>query len=98
MPFTIRPRPEEPRDRIAARSGRHPPPHPSPRAGEGKPSTSRQVPKKWAALLHRADERQDLLGVGTEILGDLVLQGLGRLDEAGLVDLLDELDADLLEL
>ena len=33
-----------------------------------------------------------------ELLGDLVLDRLGGSDEAALVDVLDELDADLLEL
>ena len=35
---------------------------------------------------------------GPELLGELVLDRLRRLDEAGLVDVLDDLDADLLQL
>src|ERR1700731_1573495 len=50
------------------------------------------------ALLDAPDDLEDLHGVGSELLGDLILNRLGALGEAGLVDVLDELDADLLEL
>src|SRR5260221_14634290 len=49
-------------------------------------------------LLEGAGERQDLDRVGAELLGDLILHGGGNADEAGLVDVLDELDAHALEL
>src|SRR5213079_2373618 len=51
-----------------------------------------------AELLHFADELQELDGVRTELRGQLVLDRLRRLDEAGLVDVLDYLHADRLEL
>src|SRR5256885_5399812 len=48
--------------------------------------------------LHAAHEPQDLHGVGAQLLGELVLNRQGGLLEAGLVDVLDDLDADLLQL
>src|SRR5579883_2279134 len=49
-------------------------------------------------LLHGADELQELDRMWAEVAGDLVLDRLGDLDEAGLVDILHELDTHLLEL
>src|SRR6266542_5961475 len=48
--------------------------------------------------LHVAHEPQDLDRVGTQLLRELVLDRLGGLLETGLVDVLDDLHADLLEL
>src|SRR5258708_38985153 len=50
------------------------------------------------ALFNRADEILDLLGVRPKLLGELVEIGIGNRDEAGLVDLGDDLDADLPQL
>src|SRR4051812_21032643 len=49
------------------------------------------------ALLDVAHHVQDLDGVGTEVLGELVLDGFAHGLEAGLVDRGDDLDADLLQ-
>src|SRR6202162_2796169 len=49
------------------------------------------------ALLHRADQLQHLDGAWAELLRELVLDRLGVLDKAGLVDAPDEFDPHLLE-
>src|SRR5690349_12973296 len=49
-------------------------------------------------LLDGPDQVLHLLGVGAELLGELVEVGIGDLLEAGLVDLLHHLDADRLYL
>ena len=49
-------------------------------------------------LFYVADKSEDLHGIGAEILGELVLDWLADLRKAALVDILDDLDADLLEL
>src|ERR1700747_913547 len=48
-------------------------------------------------LVERSDQGLDLLGVGPEIVRELVEIGIGDLLEAGLVDVRDDLDADLRE-
>src|SRR6516225_7901763 len=48
-------------------------------------------------LVDRSDQVLDLLGVGPEIACELVEIGIGDLLEAGLVDVGDDLDADLLK-
>src|SRR5262245_8224519 len=65
--------------------------------GPGGPPPERIV-RSTAGLFHLADELEDLHGVRTELLRELVLDRLGRLHESGLVDTLDDLDADALEL
>src|ERR1051325_3588640 len=49
-------------------------------------------------LLHLADHVEDLHRVRAQLLRELVLDGLRRLHEAALVDLLDDEHAHLLEL
>src|SRR3954454_25388453 len=51
-----------------------------------------------ACLLHITDELQQLHGMRTELLRELILHGLRSLDEAGLVDVVDDLHADRLQL
>src|SRR5262245_60795700 len=51
-----------------------------------------------ARLLGLADELEDLHRVRAELGRELVLDGLGRLHEAGLVHAVDHLDTHLLEL
>src|SRR5436190_9173747 len=51
-----------------------------------------------ARLLDLANELEDLDRVRAQLGRELVLDGLGGLHEAGLVDTLDDLDAHLLEL
>src|SRR6266545_1717591 len=54
--------------------------------------------RRGVPSLHVADETQDLDRMRAELLGELVLDGQGGLLEAGLVDLVDHLHADLLQL
>src|SRR5271169_3394930 len=84
---------------LPARAGRGDPISiaPSPRLrgegwGEGHSAASTTV-----RLLDVSDELQDLHRTRSELLGQLVLQRLCLLDEARLVDVLDELNADLFE-
>src|ERR1700689_475200 len=51
-----------------------------------------------SSLVECADQVLDLLGVRPELLGELVEIGVGNRDEAGLVDVGDDLHADRLQL
>src|SRR4051812_6634588 len=69
-------------------------------------SSARHFRWRWASrtramappLLHGANQPEHLDGVRSEILGDLVLHRRGDALEAGLVDLVDDLHAHLLQL
>src|ERR1700752_1987898 len=62
------------------------------RAG-GKPVSS----FRDHVLVDRPDQRLDLVGMRSELLGELVEIAIGNLLEAGLVDIGDDLDADAFE-
>src|SRR5262245_42641026 len=61
----------------------------------GGPAPPPELPS--AALLHVADEIENLDRVRPELLGELVLDRRRGRHEAGLVDALDHLDAELLQ-
>jgi hypothetical protein len=60
--------------------------------------TTRRRRARQRELFDLADDVDDRDSVGTEVRGQLILDRLRHSDEPGLIDVLDDLDADALEL